>query len=181
MCSGQSACESVCTTRLRGLCFIQSYNYRHKTILLTGQTYVCKLQPSLLHSIRITNSNSAFHLIQSTNSSLAGCCCRVLRARSRRNVHPSFAFFSRTYTYYEHKNWLLHHPVAVYDQSLDLTKLTLQVQKACIFILAIGIAQAMKFSFVRFSLLSIFLFFFFIFNNENGTRTKSESFSEWGQ
>jgi hypothetical protein len=80
MCSGQLAYESVCTTRLRGLCFIESYNYRHKTIFLTRQTYVCKLQPSLLHSIRITNSNSAFHLIQSTNSCLAGCCCLVLRA-----------------------------------------------------------------------------------------------------
>jgi len=37
--------------------------------------------------------------------------------------------------------------------------LTLQVQKACIFILAIGIAQAMKFSFVRSFLLHIFLLF----------------------
>jgi len=62
---------------LRVICFIESYNNRHKMILLTGQTYVCKLQSSLLQSIRITNSDSTFHLIQSTNSSLADCCCRV--------------------------------------------------------------------------------------------------------
>jgi hypothetical protein len=80
MCSGQSSYDSVCSTRLRGLCFIESHNCRHKTILLTGQTYACKLQPSLLHSIKVTNSNSAFHLIQSTNSSLACSCCRDLCA-----------------------------------------------------------------------------------------------------
>jgi hypothetical protein len=86
----------------------------------------------------------------------------------RRNVHPSFAFISSTYTCYRHKHWLLHHPLAVYDQSLDLIKMTLQVQNTCIFILAIDIARAMKFSFFRSFLLSIFLCFFSIIKLENG-------------
>jgi hypothetical protein len=91
------------------------------------QTYVCKLQPSLLHSIRITNSNSAFHLIQSTNSCLARCCCRVSRAGHDEMFTlrlPSFPVLTHTINI----NTVLHHPVAVYDQSLDLTKIKLQVK-----------------------------------------------------
>lgn len=65
--------------------------------------------------------------------------------------------------------------MAVYDQLLDLTKNGITGSNTCIFILAVDIAQAMKFlSFIP----SFFLFSLFLFNNKNGKRTKSESLSE---
>lgn len=164
--SGPSAWGSIFRTRLLGLCGVKSYNNPH-TVILTRQTCVCKLEPSVLHSIRVAISNSAFHLIQSTNSSLSRCRCHVICAS-------------------DNEMWTLplsSSPVITHDTYIDTDcytalwlsmsshlfslKRAFQVQNTCTSILAVGIAQAVKFSFVLHYCLSSYLSFSWVIKMEN--------------
>jgi hypothetical protein len=59
-------------------------------ILLTGHTYISELDPSRLHSIRLTNSNPASHLIQSTTPSLYRSWCQPSRVWIKKNRALTF-------------------------------------------------------------------------------------------